>query len=944
MDFLNAMEGFALVYSAVSVLALRRVSKDSRRWGFLATWYCLAGFSAWSELFNEKSLHFHFLLAGFIALLLFVQSWVTSRSPLVGLQEGRTPIVVSSILGYVVLQGWELEPVGLDLLFAVVGLFAVQSSITNLRQHRFPNIGGLPGVYRSALLILIFAGFWLLSDHYPTMIVLLAGLMALVLFLVMDRSSMIHSELMEADSRLRDSVEEQARFFRVSLDLFCIMDSKGCFKRLNSAWENILGYRIEDMEGKRFLDFVHSDDQKKAHGFLSDLPQKEGNATVLVRFRGKSGEHRYLEWDGTCNGELAYAAARDITNQVSAMELLVREKKTAQLYLDIAGVMFVALDCEGRIRQINRKGCEILGYEERELLGKDWFRLCVSQALSDELRDAFGKVISGEILVVDFEQPSIVAKDGSERIMSFHNTMLKNEAGSIVGMLCSGEDITRQKIAQQELLDLNERFKLAVQSAEIGVWDWDLSSNRLVWDGRMYSIYGVRREEFPDPVVVRANGWHPDDRNRVKEEIHMALRGVKDFDTEFRICHPNGQIRHIKAFARVLRDKAGQALRMTGVNYDITTRKQADHELMKAKDAAEAASRFKSEFLANISHEIRTPLNSVIGYGELLSEIVSDEKARAYLQSIHVASKALLTLINDILDLSKIEAGRLDIEPRPMSLRNLFQELQQIFMLSSSLKGIELSCKVADSIPDRVLLDEVRMRQVLLNMIGNAVKCTAHGHVKVRCLGSAEDGMVRDLRVMVEDTGIGIEFDQQLKIFEAFRQQSGQSRHALGGTGLGLTISRKLVEMMGGAIQLQSVPGAGSTFTVLLGDVIVVQGEPGGGPASLVTGLVTPVSEGSASTLSLELCEWGADDHARLSALEPSRRDAILKLLEGAVEMGHEGVLAKEFGQMASVFGILELERVAKDLNDSAERFDIGRIQKLHRHLHALFAGGIDVR
>ncbi|MBF0279738.1 MAG: CHASE domain-containing protein [SAR324 cluster bacterium] len=250
---------------------------------------------------------------------------------------------------------------------------------------------------------------------------------------------------------------------------------------------------------------------------------------------------------------------------------------------------------------------------------------------------------------------------------------------------------------------------------------------------------------------------------------------------------------------------------------------QTNRDLKQAKLAAESASKAKSEFLANMSHEIRTPMNAVIGFSELLWPLVSDKKQRSYLDSIQTAGKSLLNLINDILDLSKIEAGKFDLQFEPTDLSMILNEIQQIFGNRISGKNLEFLIEVDESLPSSLVLDETRLRQVLVNLVGNAIKFTEEGtiHLSVITETKSENESKVDLLISVKDTGIGIPKEHLELIFESFRQQDGQSSRKYGGTGLGLSISLKLLEMMNGHISAESEPGQGSTFFVKLYDVEV---------------------------------------------------------------------------------------------------------------------------
>ena len=250
---------------------------------------------------------------------------------------------------------------------------------------------------------------------------------------------------------------------------------------------------------------------------------------------------------------------------------------------------------------------------------------------------------------------------------------------------------------------------------------------------------------------------------------------------------------------------------------------ELNKDLEKARNEADDANHAKSEFLANMSHEIRTPMNAILGFTELLQKKMTDDQQRRWLQSISSSGKTLLSLINDILDLSKIEAGKMVLDLRPVNPRSIFDDIINIFKTKCEKKQVVFETEVASDLNESLILDETRLRQILFNIVGNAVKFTEKGHIKlsVRQHYSKPDRSALNLIFAVEDTGEGIPESQQQKIFEAFRQQDGQSHAKFGGTGLGLAITRRLVEMMGGEIQLFSKPGEGSTFSILLKDVNV---------------------------------------------------------------------------------------------------------------------------
>lgn len=378
-------------------------------------------------------------------------------------------------------------------------------------------------------------------------------------------------------------------------------------------------------------------------------------------------------------------------------------------------------------------------------------------------------------------------------------------------------EITRRKRSEQQVRLLNQRFALATGVASLGVWELDLANaRRVIFDSKMFELYGMEANRALD-FETWLTYLHRDDRLLLRRSMAklQAQRGEEHI--EFRIVRPDGEIRTIYSGACSV-ETDDRLLKITGVNWDITPFKNTEEALQKAKLQAENANRAKSQFLANMSHEIRTPLNAIIGFTELLNEQVTDKRLKSFVKTIQSAGHNLLALINDILDLSKIEAGKLRIEKSVCNPHNLFSELGQIFLMKMRERNLDFILDIDPRIPGNLLLDATRLRQILLNLIGNAVKFTEQGHICLRARMANEDAVLSklDLDIDVEDTGIGISPEQQQIIFDEFEQLEGQDVRKYGGTGLGLAISKRLTEMMGGEISLVSKPGTGSTFTLHL--------------------------------------------------------------------------------------------------------------------------------
>jgi signal transduction histidine kinase/DNA-binding response OmpR family regulator len=400
-------------------------------------------------------------------------------------------------------------------------------------------------------------------------------------------------------------------------------------------------------------------------------------------------------------------------------------------------------------------------------------------------------------------------------------------------------------VAMQES---EERLQIASGAAAIGIWDWDIVSGVMVWDELMYRLYDIDDKPLAEPLALWRTMLHPDDAFPAQEALRQALAGVGEYDVEFRVIWADGSVHHIKGDAMIFRDAAGQPSRMVGVNYDITASKSAEQELRRhrihledlvaertnalsvAVRQAQAANQAKSVFLANMSHELRTPLNSVIGFSRLMADsknMLPEEKRN--LAIIHRSGQHLLTLINDILELSKIEAGRAVLQTEVVNLDDMLQEVMDMVSMRAGQTGVELALDSA-GLPNGARVDGTKLRQVLLNLMWNAVKFTVQGKVTLRVRGGMGRGPsagICELAFAVIDNGPGISVEDQERIFEPFIQAEGPG--AKDGTGLGLTISREFVQLMGGALSVQSAPGAGATFqftvAVQVADSEQAQGE-----------------------------------------------------------------------------------------------------------------------
>jgi PAS domain S-box-containing protein len=459
---------------------------------------------------------------------------------------------------------------------------------------------------------------------------------------------------------------------------------------------------------------------------------------------------------------------------------------------------------------LNRKGYSILGYSEGELTGKDWITVCLRPEDRDSVYEVNRKIIAGEIEAFEYYESYVLTKKGKERFIAWHTTTVKDESGLIIGTLSSGEDITERRQAETALRENLRFFQRLIDTIPNPIFYKNTKGIYRGCNMAFERFLGKTREEI---LGKSAYDLSPRDLADAYVEMDKALfdePGVQIY--EHVLEHADGTRHDAIFYKATYADASGMLAGLVGVILDITDRKQMEERLLRSKDAAEAAARAKAEFLANMSHEIRTPMNAVIGITDLLLDDGLTPEQMDHIETIRNSGEVLLSIINDILDLSKFEGGMMGLESHPFDLRSSVDDAMDLVAVSASAKGLKMTCTVDQITPAAILGDPVRLRQILVNLLSNAVKFTDEGEVAVYVSSKNLEDNRYEIHFAIKDSGIGIPKDRVDRLFQPFSQVDASTTRRYGGTGLGLAISKKLVDLMKGKIWVESEAGLGTTF------------------------------------------------------------------------------------------------------------------------------------
>jgi PAS domain S-box-containing protein len=628
---------------------------------------------------------------------------------------------------------------------------------------------------------------------------------------------MQNEELLEARAEIEAGLGRYTDLYDFAPSGYFNLDPNSVIHMANLAGAHLAGRPRAELVGLRF-------------GLLLDISCREAFANLLEKVFA-TGETQALEATllprdqaprivqlaASLSPDAAECrlAVLDITEARQARQALdLRERALAEVS---NGVLIT--DEKRRIIYANKGFVELTGYPEAEVLGRNCSFLQgpgTSQETILKMRAALDaeQPFEGEILNY--------RKDGAPFWNELTIAPIVDPAGGPSRFVGIQRDVTERKRTTALLADSQRRLALATEAARIGIWEWDATGDAMICNQQMLKLHGLDR---PDLLIPRA-AWlatiHPDDCPRVEAEIAAALQSGRDFQSQFRIRLPDGRIRHLQSHGAVHRRGDSARTHMIGVSWDVTEECESREKIAAAlahekqlATEARAGELAKREFLAVMSHEVRTPVNGILGFAELLAQAEDlPLELHNYSRIIAQSTESLLRILDDILEFSRLEAGQTPVETAPLSPRKLLGDIRDLFLTQTADKGLELDISVAPDVPEYLAGDAGRLRQILLNLVGNSMKFTTRGHITIGLSRAADSSS--DFVFSVRDTGPGIPADQLEKIFQPFAQADSSTSRRHGGTGLGLAIARRLAELLGGTLRVTSEPGHGSEFVAII--------------------------------------------------------------------------------------------------------------------------------
>ncbi len=630
-----------------------------------------------------------------------------------------------------------------------------------------------------------------------------------------------------ASAKRRGPKSAAARwFFDNSLDMFAVVNRDGVFTDVNDAWERITGWRREDLVGKTIFEFLHEDSYEEARDSRRRM-KRDGHTVNQLKIRCQDGRWIWIQGRSRLDpNDHMVGTLQDITETVLQKEELEAARRTRSMLSEAAGIGSWSYEPYSDRIEWSDDILALCGWDQADIDTPEKFQAIVDPAQRDMVDATFRQSVrSGEGATIEHR---FLTRDG--RWLTMRATFRTERRGRVFALKGISQDVSELAEARDAAREGEARVQALMERARMDAWRQELAlgaadagafeidhAGRTFWASEQFFRLVGRRMTYKEMAVPLWPFVHPEDRTLVRETNRRWAGGVENVSMEFRILMPDGQERWVRTFYRLDRPSR----KGVGLVLDIDARKRQELALVEAQRAAEAAAEAKASFLANMSHEIRTPMNGVLGVLHLLKNETISDGGQRLLDEALTCGEMLSTLLDDVIDFERIEAGRLELSDEAVDAGELARGVFRLLEPQARAKGLTLTLEGADDL-GWVRTDPVRLRQCLFNLMGNAVKFTLEGGVTLRCERPAPGRLAFGVR----DTGIGIAPEAQDRLFERFHQADATTTRRFGGSGLGLSITRRLAEMMGGQVTFESVAGVGSTFRIEIAAVDAVAAGP----------------------------------------------------------------------------------------------------------------------
>jgi PAS domain S-box-containing protein len=678
------------------------------------------------------------------------------------------------------------------------------------------------------------------TDHYEkkgrwlfkiiiTLVIIIAVLSILSFLIIRIKIISQMKEIAKIQEESKENFEYFEGAFNSSIIGMSIVSLNEEFLQVNQSLIKILGYDENELLLKRFSDIVYSDDLQKNTDLLTQMRRGEiPHYQVEKRCLHKNGNIIWVILSVSLvkdshNQPLHFVfQIQDISERKRTQVALRNSEKRFELAMSVANDGIWDWNLESNTILFDDRYYTMVGYEANEFpqTHEQWQQRVHPEDLP-RIELCMAQYIEGVSDRYDVEMRFLCKNNHYLWIRSRGKIASMGKNGTPLRIVGTHADISDRREATQKLYQSEVLKKNILENIPDLMWLKDINGIYLACNPMMERFLGVKSAN----IIGKSDFdfFNPEEAELILKQDRETIKADKPVIREVWLSFKgdNKKILYEMTHTTVKADD-GSLIGVLGTTHDITKRKENEEELINAQLRAETANRSKSEFLANMSHEIRTPMNAILGFTEILQRLETDSKKSHYIDTIHTSGKSLLHLINDILDLSRIESGKMELQNHSISIKTLAMELDSLFSQKVYDKGLSFECIIDKNVPDVIIIDESRLRQVLINLIGNAVKFTHQGFIKLVIksqLVSEPSSNRINLTLTVSDSGIGIPKEQQQTIFSSFAQVKGQKETLYGGTGLGLTITLKIIQLMKGEISVEGEVGVGTSFNVFIPDI-----------------------------------------------------------------------------------------------------------------------------